>query len=128
MPNTPDFVVHVLEMMRPTAQASARAMFGGHGLYIDGRIVAIVVDDALYLKTDAQTLPAFAALDLEPFRYSRRDRDAYTMGYHRAPDEALESPEAMRDWLRPALGVALRSTAKVRKPAAPRAGKQRAGR
>ncbi|MGE0653798.1 MAG: TfoX/Sxy family protein [Alphaproteobacteria bacterium] len=111
MPNTPDFVAHVLEMMRPTASATARAMFGGHGVYADGRIVGIVVDDELYLKTDATTLPAFTALRLEPFRYSKADRGAVTMSYHRAPDEALESPEAMREWLRGALGAALRGAA-----------------
>ncbi len=34
-------------------------MFGGHGLYVDGMIVGIVVDDVLYLKTDAETRPRF---------------------------------------------------------------------
>ena len=91
MPNSPDFVAHVLEMMRPTATATARAMFGGHGVYVDGRIVGIVVDDELYLKTDATTLPSFQALGLEPFRYAKADRGVVAMGYHRAPDDALES-------------------------------------
>lgn len=119
MPNTRDFVAHVLEMMRPTASATARAMFGGHGVYVDGRIVGIIVNDELYLKTDATTLPAFTALGLEPFRYSKADRDAVAMGYHRAPDDALESPEAMREWLRRAMGAALRRVA-VKPDKAPR--------
>ena len=115
--------------MRPTASATARAMFGGHGVYVDGRIVGIVVNDELYLKTDVTTLPAFTALGLEPFRYSKADRGAVTMGYHRAPDDALESPEAMREWLRGAMGAALRSAAtKPGKAPAVRAGRKRAGR
>lgn len=111
MPDSPDFVAHVLEMMRPTAAATARAMFGGHGVYVDGRIVGLVVNDELYLKTDGTTLPSFVALGLEPFRYSKADRGAVAMGYHRAPDDALESPDLMREWLRGALGAALRSAA-----------------
>jgi hypothetical protein len=52
MPNTPDFIAHVLELMLPAAPASARAMFGGHGIYAGGPIVAIVIDDILYFKSD----------------------------------------------------------------------------
>jgi DNA transformation protein len=111
MPNTRDFVAHVLEMMRPTAPATARAMFGGHGVYVDGCIVGIVAEDELFLKTDAATQPQFEALGLEPFRYSKADRSVYAMAYHRAPDEALESPAAMREWLQRALGAALRRSA-----------------
>lgn len=129
MPNSPDFVAHVLEMMRPTAPATARAMFGGHGVYVDGRIVGIVANDELYLKTDATTLPAFQALGLEPFRYSKTDRGAVAMSYHRAPDDALESPAAMREWLQHALGAALRSTsAKASNRPAVRAGRKRSAR
>lgn len=119
MPNTADFIAHVLELMRPTARAFTRSMFGGHGVYVDGKIVAIVINDELYLKTDETTRPAFLDRDLGPFRYSRQGRDTYAMSYHRAPDEALESPDAMREWLQPALGVALRaSVAKGRKATA----------
>ena len=59
MANTPDFIAHVLELMRPAGRASARAMFGGHGLYVDGLIVGIVVEDVLYLKTDDETRGAY---------------------------------------------------------------------
>ncbi len=51
MSNSPDFVAHVLELMRPTAQVTSRAMFGGHGLYADGVFFAILDDDTLYLKS-----------------------------------------------------------------------------
>lgn len=31
-------------------EASARAMFGGHALYLRGKVVALVCDDRLFLK------------------------------------------------------------------------------
>jgi DNA transformation protein len=116
MANTPGFVDHIVELAAPAGRVSARPMFGGHGVYVDGTIVGIVVDDVLYFKTDEQTRAAFTELDLEPFRYSAKDGAVHTTSYLRAPDEALESAPAMSEWLRRALAAALRSgAAKSRK-------------
>ena len=123
MPNTQDFIAHLLELMRPAGKVSARAMFGGHGIYLEGVIVAIVIDDTLYLKCDAESRAAFDARDLAPFEYATKDGERTVMGYRRAPDESLESADAMREWLRLAQGAALRrSTAKPgAKPRLPKA-------
>ena len=118
MANSPDFVAHILELMRPAGRASARAMFGGHGMYVDGLIVGIVVEDVLYLKTDDETRPAFARRDLAAFSYTTKEGKAHAMSYHRAPDEAVEGPESMREWLRPAIGAALRNAQKKPRTAA----------
>ena len=109
MANSRDFVLHVLEMMRPAGSASSRAMFGGHGVYLDGVIVGIVDDDVLYLKTDAATRAAFVERSLPPFAYRGHDGERHETGYFRAPDEALESPVSMREWLRAAFAAALRA-------------------
>ena len=91
-------------------------MFGGHGIYVDGTIVAIVVDDVLYFKTDDETRPAFIERDLDPFSYEARGKVQRT-SYFRAPDDALENASAMREWLRRALAASLRSGAATRKRA-----------
>jgi DNA transformation protein len=109
--NSVDFIAHVLELARPTAMMSARAMFGGHGLYVDGVIIAIVIDDIVYFKTDAANRGEFTALSLEPFVYETKRGERIVMTYHRAPDEALEGPAAMGMWLRSAIGAALRGAA-----------------
>jgi DNA transformation protein len=111
MANSRDFIDHVLEMMRGAGTPSARAMFGGHGVYLDALIVGIVDDDVLYLKTDDATRAAFVALELPPFRYRAHDGEIHETAYLRAPDEALESPPAMREWLRGALAASLRAKA-----------------
>jgi DNA transformation protein len=116
MPNSADFIAHVLEMMRPAAPARARAMFGGHGIYAGGPIIGIVVDDILYLKTDESNRAEFTELALEPWVYLAKTGERNSTGYYRAPDETLESPEAMRAWLRSAQGAALRSAARPRAP------------
>ena len=130
MSKSKEFLAHVLEMMQPAGRASVRAMFGGHGVYLDGSnlpaakgtptnpIVGIIVDDVLYLKTDAETRAAFVAQGLEPFCYTSRTGELHVTSYYRLPDEALESPATMREWLHLALGAALRS-ANRKKPKAP---------
>src|SRR5437764_7822862 len=79
MKNSPEYVAHVLEMMRPTALATTRAMFGGHGVYVEGVIIAIVIDDVLYLKTDDENRAAFLDLGLEPFRCVTKEGDVHEM-------------------------------------------------
>jgi DNA transformation protein and related proteins len=118
MPNTRDFIEHVLELAAPAGRVSARPMFGGHGIYVDGTIAAIIVDDELYLKTDDKTRGAFTDLELPPFTYrTHKDGAVHVTSYYRAPDEALESPPAMREWLRRALAASLaKRTTKVKRP------------
>jgi len=112
MANTSDFVAHVLEMMRgPAGPARARRMFGGVGIYHDGVIVGLVLDDTLYLKTDAITRPRFEAQGLAPFAYASAAKGTVVTSYHRAPDESLESPAAMREWMALALAAARRAAA-----------------
>ena len=113
MPNSKDFVAHVLELARPAGAASARAMFGGHGIYVDGTIVGIVVDDVLYLKTDERSRDRFAAAGGGPFRYATKRGAVQVTAYRQPPDEALESAAALRDWLRLAQDAALRAAART---------------
>lgn len=112
MANSAAFLDHLRELMRAGGRAvSARAMFGGHGLYVDGLFVAIVDDDVVYLRCDDANRAEFASLDLPPFEYETKDGSRQAMSYRRAPDEALDSAQAMAPWVRTALGAALRAAA-----------------
>lgn len=91
------FVAWCVELLSPLGAVRAKAMFGGHGLYVDECFVAIVEDEVLYLKADAQSSPAFAAAGSAPFTYTAGGK-SMTMSYWRALDDAMESPAAMRPW------------------------------
>lgn len=88
---------------------SARRMFGGAGIYCDGRMFALVADDVLYLKADAQTAPRFEAEGLEPFVFKSPGRKPSTMSYRRAPEAAMDDPEIMGEWADLALEAARRA-------------------
>jgi DNA transformation protein and related proteins len=109
-----EFIAYVLELIAPLGAASSRSMFGGYGIYIDSQIIAIVIDDTLYFKTDDASRKQFDDLGLEPFSYTANGK-TYAMSYFRAPDEALDSPHSMLPWARTALAAALRSAA-AKKP------------
>jgi TfoX/Sxy family transcriptional regulator of competence genes len=52
-------VEFILNRLRDTKRFSARAMFGEYALYADGKVVALICDDRLYVKI----LPQSRALE-----------------------------------------------------------------
>ena len=110
-----DFVDHVVETMREFGPVSAKAMFGGWGLYHEGLFFALIAGDVLYLKVDDDNREQFESAGLPAFVYVPKDGDRMVMSYRQAPPEALESPAAMTAWAR--LGYAAALRAKARKPA-----------
>jgi len=115
------FVEHCMELLGSLGKVRSRRMFGGHGLYVDDVFLAIVFDDRLYLKVDAQTRSAFEAQSCPPFVYGSAGTSV-SLSYFCAPDDAMESPALMQPWARLALAAALR--AKALKPSAARAAKK----
>ena len=115
-----EFVEYVVETMRAFGEVEARPMFGAWGLYHQGAFFAIVADDTLYLKTDAQNRARFEAQGLAPFVFRAKDGKKTAMSYRRAPDEALERPEVMAEWARYGYEAALRAAAAKAKSATPR--------
>ncbi len=110
-----EFVDYLLELMQPLGPVTARAMFGGYGIYIDDLMFAIVVDDVLYLKTGTHNRPDFEQRGLQPFTYLR-DGKTCTMSYSEAPAEVLDDPDTMRTWANGAIEAALKNRkAKPRK-------------
>ena len=91
---------------------SVRPMFGGHGLYRDGVIFGIAIDEGVYLKVDALTQARFEAAGCAPYVYTGQ-RTPITMSYWSLPAEAMESPQAMRPWAQWAWEAALRKAAKT---------------
>lgn len=102
------FVAHVLDLLSAWGGVSARRMFSGHGIFRQGVMLALVVDDALYLKTDDRNRPAFAAAGMRPFVYTKKTRAApVELSYWQAPPSLLDDAEEMVRWARRALDAAL---------------------
>lgn len=120
------FTTHCLELLAPLGALRVTRMFGGRGFYVDDLFFALILNERLYLKTDAASRPHFEAAGCAPFEYDAKGRRV-SIGYFSAPDEAMESPAVMQPWARLALEAALRAratkpaSARARKPAMPKA-------
>ena len=110
-----EFVAYLVEQLRMAGPVSARRMFGGAGLFRDGLMFWLVIDDVLYFKADAESAGDFVALGLPPFTYRRQGRQ-YALGYYQAPEDALEAPGTLCLCARKAFAAALRAAAKAARP------------
>ena len=88
------FVDHLVDLMQAVGPVSPRRMFGGHGIFLDGLMFALVADGTLFLKADAESVPAFTRQGLEAFTYRRRGK-TYRMSYFQAPEVCLEDADEM---------------------------------
>lgn len=100
-----------LELLSGLGAVRGRRMFGGWGLYLDGRMFALIADGELFLKVDDESEAAFLAEGCTPFVYQAKGRDM-TLRYFRPPSEALDASEAMLPWARLAWEAAARAAQK----------------
>jgi DNA transformation protein and related proteins len=118
----PEFVTHCLDLLESVGRCTARRMFGGWGISHQGLTFAIIADlgagERLYLKTDAQTGPRFEAEGGERFIYTAKGKPM-AMGYHTAPEDAMESPALMRPWAHMGWNTAVQAQA-AKPPLKPR--------
>ena len=116
------FVESLHEVFERLGRIRTRRMFGGHGIWHEDRMIALVVNDTLYLKADSESAPHFDALDLPPFTYERQGQ-SMPMSYRLAPADLFEDRHEAALWGRRAYEAALRSgqPPKQKKPPAKKA-------
>ncbi|MFN2587566.1 MAG: TfoX/Sxy family protein [Actinomycetota bacterium] len=91
MPPDASFLEFVLDQLS-SLDVRARAMFGGHGLYLGDRFFGLVYGDGLYLKTDAKTR---AWYEQRGMAYFRPNDGQHIRSYLEVPPDALEDRERL---------------------------------
>ncbi|MBT2324588.1 TfoX/Sxy family protein [Variovorax paradoxus] len=105
-----EFVQSLHEVFERFGRIEIKRMFGGHGIYHEGRMFALVARDTLYLKADPQSVAHFERLRLPAFEYQREGKTAQ-MSYREAPAEVFDDRDEAALWARRAWEAALRSGA-----------------
>ena len=113
------YIEFVKEQLGELGQITSRAMFGGHCLYCDGTVFALIAEETLYLKADDENRGAFEEAGLPAFQ-PFDDKPGMTMSYHLAPPEIFEDPQALERWVGGAVQAGRRAQAK-KKPRKKRA-------
>lgn len=96
------------EMFSALGPVSIRRMFGGKGIYHQGRIIALEFRDEILLKADAVSAPEFEAAGARRWAYEGKTGKPVYMPYWSIPEDAFDDPEAMAHWVRLAYEAALR--------------------
>jgi DNA transformation protein len=124
------YFAYVLEQLGALEGLASRRMFGGWGLYCDGRFFAVIFKDTLYFKTDESTRGEFETRGMRRFRpFPDRPQAGGGSGYFELPAEVLEDPEACVAWARRAVAAAAKPKAtRARKTRLTRAAKPRRAR
>ena len=95
-----DFVDYVVyDLLSGVEGVSARAMFGGHGVYKDGIFFAVLAEDELYFKVDDANRRDYEKAGSEPFTYEVSGRKKpVVMSYWKVPADVLEDRQALARW------------------------------
>ena len=101
------FPDYVLEQLAPFGGVTARAMFGGNGLYKGGVMFGLISDGELYFKVDDVNRPDFEAKKSQPFTYEARGRTV-ALSYWFVPEDVIEDADDLRAWAAKAYDAALK--------------------
>ena len=114
MPTNVDFANYCCDLLRSAGPCVAKRMFGGYGISTDGLTSAILTNlgdgEKLWLKGDEATRSRYEAAGCQMFTYAAKGVPR-SMNYFSSPEDAMDSPDAMRPWAAMALECALRARA-----------------
>jgi DNA transformation protein and related proteins len=107
----------IRELFSAFGPISVRRMFSGAGLFAEGVMFALRIRDDIFLKADAETIPALKAEGSRPFTYETKKRRVVVNSLWRLPDRLLDDPEDLANFARAALAAAHRAATKKSRPA-----------
>jgi DNA transformation protein len=102
-----EFLEFLKDQMAGFGPVFVRKMFGGAGVSLGDLNFAIIVDETLFLKSDALNDADFDAENLERFSYTAKGR-RMEMSYRRAPSRLMDDADEMALWCRKAYEAARR--------------------
>lgn len=90
----------IIDQLYGLEGVTARAMFGGHGLYRGGTFFGIIFKGRLYFKTSDSTRPGYVERGMKAFH----PNPGQTLkNYFEVPADILEEPERLAAWAQDAI-------------------------
>ncbi len=111
MPVNNSYIQYALDLLKALGPVSAKRMFGGAGLYLEGLFFALIADDVLYFKVDEANKADYLKAGTGPFK----PFGSYAMSYYEVPADVLEDEEQLKEWAQKAVTAAMRKSAARRK-------------
>ena len=98
------YIDWVMELLSPVGAVTSRAMFGGHGIFENGVMFALVSkESSLYFKTDESNISFFNEAESKHFK---------PMPYHEVPADILEDADELSAWAKRSIAIAKKASKK----------------
>ena len=119
------FAEFLRDQLVPLGHVTMRRMFGKTGVFCDGLMLAMVRDDALYVRVDDGNRAVFKeAESFPPLNYAKKG-GSIDLAFWRVPERLFDEPDELVAWARAALAAAGRVAAKRERTAPRRKSKSR---
>jgi DNA transformation protein len=99
---------YVEEQLAFLGRISTKSIFGGIGIFVDERLLGIVMEDKLYLHTDANNLQVYQQRGMPQFKPYPNAFDL-TTDHHEVPPDIVNDAEQLKIWGERALNAAIES-------------------
>ncbi|MEM7176244.1 MAG: TfoX/Sxy family protein [Pseudomonadota bacterium] len=119
-----EFAAFARDLFAGLGPVHLKRMFGGAGVYLDDAMFALIVDETLYMKADADLASLYANAGSEPFAYDTKSGPRTIHGLMRLPDAALDDPDEALAWARQSLVPAEAAAAEKREAKARKAARR----
>src|SRR5262245_48382257 len=100
------------EQLAPLGHVTMRRMFGKTGVFCDGLMLGMVMDDTLYFRVDDHNRATFEEARASPPLNYTKQGSTIDLSFWRAPERLLDEPDELVAWARAALAAARRVAAR----------------
>lgn len=101
-----EYIMYLADLLSCVGAIKVKPMFGGYGVYAHGLMFALIHQDVLYFKVNADTVTDYIQAGLLPFSYIKQGK-IHHINYYQCLDDALEDEEVMSKWASKAYAAAL---------------------
>lgn len=99
-------VSYVTEQLAFLGKISNRSIFGGMGIFVDDRLLGIVINDRLFLHTDTSNRDDYISRGMMQFKPYPNAFDL-TTDHHQVPEDVIADPQHLKAWGKRALVAAV---------------------
>src|SRR3990167_5957242 len=93
---------YIMTHLTPHGPITARAMFGGYGIYWKKTIFATLVGETLYFRVNTSNEKDFDSYASKPFIYEGKQRRPVVLPYRELPEEILVDAKTLPKWIKKA--------------------------
>ena len=107
MNTSPEFLDFAMDKLSPVGYIKSRAMFGGYGIFHEGRMFALISEDILYFKVDESNREMYEQAGSQVFPHG--------ISYWEVPSDVLEDNDRLYEWANISIAIAREAARKKKR-------------